>query len=351
MLLDEASTKIQAGYRGMQARKEIKINKAVNQTQKPDESNEADEKKELTMEEQEEREKAIEKIQAGFRSLMTHEDRMDENEAPAVAGELVASVAEKKTDDDQEAAVTKIQAGVRGMKARREVKVIRDTHESPNKLADPEIGTVVASVKSPTKKIADVDNREDAVTKIQAGVRGMHARHEVQKIRDTHVVASPEIGNIGIGTHVVASPEIGNIGIGLTDTARSTTDEPHDDEDHKEAVTGIQTVAGHDKTAIPDSDRDESDDTTPIASNGHQGVTEKSEQEEAASRIQAGFQGMKVRKELKISNRGSLPLEETNSALTTERSGGGDTERLSEHEGATPHSLANGDQEAREDDE
>ena len=175
---NEAATKIQAGFRGHQTRKEIKDKKQVRDVRNSKEDiaatkiqsgfrghkarKEVAEKKAKRTEQKSEEEVAATKIQAGFRG---HQERKDINQKKQARND-------QQMQEDK--AATKIQAGFRGHQARKEVD------------------------KKKKDKVQNLEE-EKAATKIQAGFRGHQTRKEVQKkkVYYSHEKMSNDFINVG----------------------------------------------------------------------------------------------------------------------------------------------------------
>jgi len=180
--LADAATKIQSGFRGFQARKDVGEKKA----------------------EVEEMNNAATKVQSGFRGYQARKEvkarkeglaDVAEEEVPAetstapetsVATDaaVTSEVADIDLNDPElNVAATKIQAGFRGHAAREEVKAKRESAAGGG--AAPEEGSEAAPAEDEAAAIAaelaDVPQEEldAAATKVQAGFRGYQSRKEV----------------------------------------------------------------------------------------------------------------------------------------------------------------------------
>ena len=189
-----AATKIQASFRGIQARKDIKVMKVNKEVKKTsitkEEVNKAEEEIDDIDPNDPDANNAAIKIQSGFRGskarkeVQEMKDRMEEEQAATkiqagFRGIQARKEVQEKKDKleldkfeqfEQEKAATKIQAGFRGNKARKDVKVIKVKAEAANK-----------------EEITDIDlddeDLAEAATKIQASFRGSQARKEVKVIK------------------------------------------------------------------------------------------------------------------------------------------------------------------------
>ncbi|XP_078332739.1 uncharacterized protein LOC111136596 isoform X17 [Crassostrea virginica] len=148
---DEAATKIQAGFRGHKTRQDLKKQKE-NQQVKDDKKSSVNTGKTAPKggPQMSEEDKAATKIQAGFRGHKTRKE-----------------LAQKKDEGDKELnqAATKIQANYRGHKTREELKKSQPPKEN----------------KTTTKYS---NEEEKAATKIQAGFRGHQTRKRLNQQDD-----------------------------------------------------------------------------------------------------------------------------------------------------------------------
>ena len=320
-----AATKIQASFRGIQARKDIKVmkvNKEVNKTSiTKKEVNKAEKEIDDIDPNDPDANNAAIKIQSGFRGskarkeVQEMKDRMEEEQAATkiqagFRGIQARKEVQEKKDKleldkfeqfEQEKAATKIQAGFRGNKARKDVKVIKVKAEAANKEDITDI---------------DLDDEElaDAATKIQASFRGSQARKEVKVIKVK--TANKEITDGGGQSNDKESNQqkeqneveenIENDDDELleefTDTSISTSEVSANApiRNKKHAYKLVKTLV---KSA------GEEDDAAAKIQAGFRGIQarkevqekkDKIEQEQAATKIQAGFRGNKARKDVKV---------------------------------------------------
>merc|ERR1712037_194217 len=118
----KAATKIQASFRGSQSRKEVKQMKDADGTKKkfdPDDP-EVDE--------------AATTIQSGYKNMKAREAKKKEEKPLEMAEDTVKSQGDEEIDIDlddpeTEMAATKIQAGYKGMKTRKEMKAKKKENE------------------------------------------------------------------------------------------------------------------------------------------------------------------------------------------------------------------------------
>merc|ERR1711976_599394 len=119
----DAVTKIQSGFRGMQARKQVKEMKEEAVVASPQEVQEVEDLPELNSFDNREVE-AITKIQSGFRGMQARKQVAEmKNEQPEnTTNQAVEELPDlKEFNNDEVNAITKIQSGFRGMQARKQV--------------------------------------------------------------------------------------------------------------------------------------------------------------------------------------------------------------------------------------
>merc|ERR1711976_212766 len=89
----------------------------------------------------------------------------------------------KEFNNDEVTAITKIQSGFRGMQARKQVEEMKKDKQ------EVEAPTEAENAEQPQEelpKLEEFDDAEvDAITKIQSGFRGMKARKEVKKLKES----------------------------------------------------------------------------------------------------------------------------------------------------------------------
>eukprot|EP00095_Tigriopus_kingsejongensis_P003051 snap_masked-scaffold101_size371023-processed-gene-0.7 protein:Tk03051 transcript:snap_masked-scaffold101_size371023-processed-gene-0.7-mRNA-1 annotation:"sperm surface protein sp17" len=236
--VERAATKIQAGYKGMRARRGLRTSASIK----------AEDEIDIDMEDPDE-ERAATKIQAGYRGMRTRREMQGRNEIVEPAEDPIDI---DLTDPEVDRAATKIQAGYKGM---RERKKLRENQALEIDLDDPDLA--------------------QAATKIQAGYRGHQARKDYVSRRE-----------------VVSNRK--NIPKSLDEFNRNIEDDIVDidlsDPDVEKAATKIQAGYKGMKTrktlrALPEEFPEESPET---------GLTE----DQAATKIQAGYRGMRARKEI-----------------------------------------------------
>jgi hypothetical protein len=284
-----AATKIQASFRGSQARKEVKTMKGSSEkiNEKDESTQEVEEVIDIDLDDPE-TEMAATKIQAGYKGMKTRKEmkaRKNENEE-IVEENVTAQEAEEEIDidmDDPETALaaTKIQASFRGSQARKEVKTMKGSSEQINEKDER---------TQEVEEIIDIDlddpETEMAATKIQAGYKGMKTRKEMKARKNE---------NEGMVEESVSAKE-----------AEEEIDIDMDDPETELAATKIQAGYKGMKTRKEmKAKKKENEETV------EQNVTAQEAEEEididlddpetemAATKIQAGYKGMKTRKEMK----------------------------------------------------
>ncbi|XP_060585649.1 merozoite surface protein 9-like isoform X2 [Ruditapes philippinarum] len=196
--VEKAALKIQAGFKGMQARQEIKAIKDAQESEKKEETEEETVDIDLN---DPETEKAALKIQAGFKGFQTRKEIQAKKDAKSQeTTETTEEKTEEKKEEEEkvdidlndpevEKAATKIQAGFKGFKTRQEIK---SKKESGTDVKEGE-ETEKAEEKTEEAKPADTTEGEEkididlndpevahAATKIQAGFKGFKTRQEIK---------------------------------------------------------------------------------------------------------------------------------------------------------------------------
>ncbi|XP_067676888.1 triadin-like isoform X1 [Haliotis asinina] len=292
--VEKAAIKIQAGFKGFKARKEVQEVKPKDSEQ-PQEKTEEDEIADIDLEDPE-LASAATKIQASFRGHKARKDVIEkkaerdhnrESEAEFVDDEIVDI---DLNDPDVNRAAVKIQAGFKGHLVRKNMQNYK-TEEIP--VPPPE------EEKQEDELDIDLNDPEveKAATKIQASFKGHKARKEVRALKGEEE-ASPAAAE--------AKPEEEEIDIDLEDPQT------------EKAAVMIQAQFRGFKTR-KDMTNNKSETTTEAAPEESKQEEEEEididltdpEVEKAAVKIQSGFKGFKARKEMKASG-GTSPTKSEN---------------------------------------
>ncbi|KAL3886899.1 hypothetical protein ACJMK2_026859 [Sinanodonta woodiana] len=277
--LNEAATRIQAGFRGHRSRKELKNVKqgvhAHGATSPTVTSTEKETGKEVDIDLNDpSREAAATKIQAGFRGHRVRQELKQKKSKEKDMGKAGEKNAEEElsinhTDHELNMAATKIQASFKGYKSRREFK---EAHE---------VGDVgeTRMVEEETDINLEDPDVEKAAIKIQAGFKGMKARQEVKAMRNTKELNKEDKKEIDIDLNDPKTEEAA-IKIQAGFKGYKTRQELKKKLEENQPQPG---EAGEPQAEAVDIDLNDP------------------EVEKAATKIQAGFKGYKVRKEMKDS--------------------------------------------------
>ncbi|XP_063441379.1 uncharacterized protein LOC134721963 isoform X5 [Mytilus trossulus] len=255
--VEKAATKIQAGFRGHQTRKEMQSKTDVKSETKVDQSKQSEtEEVDIDLNDPEV-EKAATKIQAGFRGHKTRKEMSSKTDVQTNQ-ETEPKKEEEEVDIDLndpevEKAAIKIQAGFKGFQTRKEMQ---------SKKSDTEVKTeqkTEAKKEEKQEEEVDIDLEDpataDAALKIQAGFRGYKTRKELQ----------------------------GQVEEGKTKESESNTESKEETKtESKVEETKTESKVEETKTESKEEEVD-IDLTDP-------------EVEKAATKIQAGFKGYKTRK-------------------------------------------------------
>jgi hypothetical protein len=178
---EEAATKIQAGYRGHKARREVAKMRR-----------EAENKARLEVHIEEfdidlddpNVEKSATMIQSRFRGSQARKSVAKMHEESCIEKPIEEEIDIDLNDPNVEKSATKIQATFRGSKARKEVAKIKEEQQNDAIQED----YTYTNVPTTQEEVIDIDlndpNVEKSATKIQATFRGSKARKEVAKVRE-----------------------------------------------------------------------------------------------------------------------------------------------------------------------
>ena len=174
--VEKAATRIQAGFKGHQIRKELKergSNGSVKQQEIVKE-----EIVDLDLEDPEVAEAAT-KIQSAFKG---HQARKEVEEMKLKKEDNPLTPATTKEDEiididledpEVEKAASRIQAGFKGHKARKEVQELKQTGKKLENNLDDGSVSPAEEKKIETEDKTELDDQEAAATKIQAGFKGL----------------------------------------------------------------------------------------------------------------------------------------------------------------------------------
>ncbi|KAK3087582.1 hypothetical protein FSP39_007811 [Pinctada imbricata] len=202
---NKAATKIQAGVKGHQARKKLAEKKA--EIKKEDanikEDNAKRQKEQDAKSQKQKEDEAATKIQAGFRGHQTRKEikkQKGEKEVNNAMGYSSGRSRDTLGNDEEEAAATKIQANYRGHKVRKEMneKKSKKKEEDEEEAAATKIQAGFRGHKA-RKEVQQRKEEEKAATKIQAGFRGHQVRKELKNNKEGEGNAqgntSPDVQN------------------------------------------------------------------------------------------------------------------------------------------------------------
>ena len=289
-----AATKIQAGYRGNRDRKKTKELKDSHFVNEPVIKTEA----ELTVEEYSEQERenaAATKIQAGYRG---HRDRKrvndlrdHQNECEISKEEIEFSESDETVDEQERknAAATKIQAGYRGHRDRKRINELKDHHNECEEEFE---------LNEPGEPV-DEQELENAATIIQAGYRGHRDRKRVKELKDL------DSGNIA-NTRETELVEVHSFQLGIQGSEENTDEAERENaaatkiqagyRGHldRKRISGVKDMDNGNKSTKIDKAKLTKDS---LLSSFEE--TDAFERENAAAtKIQAGYRGHRDRKRI-----------------------------------------------------
>ena len=293
--VEKAATKIQAGFRGLQTRKQLKNEKAVKENLELEDPSDDQENNQDEIEidiEDPDVEKAATKIQAGFRGLQTRKQLKNEKaekenlelENQCEQGRDQEEIDIDLEDPDVEMAATKIQAGFRGLQTRKQLKnekaekenlEIKDQSEQGHDQDDLDI-----DLEDP-----DVEN---AATKIQAGFRGHQTRKNLKNEK------------AGTETIVLESP---SEQIHYQDEIDIDMEDPDVEKAATKIQAGFRGLQTRKQLKNEKAEKECLEKDIPVGQDNHQDEIDidmdDPDVEKAATKIQAGFRGLQTRKQLR----------------------------------------------------
>ncbi|XP_022325724.2 uncharacterized protein LOC111125839 isoform X4 [Crassostrea virginica] len=273
--LENAAIQIQAGFRGYQARKEMKHVMEKHPAQQEEEVD-------IDLNDPEVEQAAL-KIQAGFKGYKTRKDfenkKVESSEAiPATKNEEEEEEIDIDLNDPEVAsAAVKIQAGFR---ARINAKKTDTAKSSSTKVSSP----ITVPQAESSDEVVDIDLNdpevEKAALKIQAGFKGFKARKETQDEKKDTTQTKPQEES----AKKDADKETEEAALKIQAGFRGyKTRKEVKDQMAKEEKKGEETKVEKKKEEEEEVDIDLNDP----------------EVEQAALKIQAGFKGFQARKEIK----------------------------------------------------
>ncbi|XP_052060993.1 abnormal spindle-like microcephaly-associated protein homolog isoform X2 [Mytilus californianus] len=309
--VEKAATKIQAGFRGHKTRKEMQSKTDVQSETKVDQTKQS-ETEEIDIDLNDpEVEKAATKIQAGFRGHKTRKEMSSKTDVQTnqeTEPQKEEEVDIDLNDPEVEKAAIKIQAGFKGFQTRKEMQS-KSEEKVPEK-------------KEEEEEEVDIDlndpDVEKAAIKIQAGFKGFQTRKEMQsKKSETEVkteekkeekqeeevdidLNDPETANAalkiqaGFRGYKTRKELQGQVEEGKTKESESNTESKEETKtDSKEEGTKTDSKEEGTKTDSKEEETktDSKEEEVDIDLNDP-------EVEKAATKIQAGFKGYKTRKEM-----------------------------------------------------
>ncbi|XP_048254403.1 abnormal spindle-like microcephaly-associated protein homolog isoform X2 [Haliotis rufescens] len=295
--VEKAAIKIQAGFKGFKARKEVQEVKSKDSEQ-PQEKTEEDEIADIDLKDPE-LASAATKIQASFRGhkarkdvteKKAHRDQDRETEAGYVDDEIVDV---DLNDPDVSKAAVKIQAGFRGHLARKNMQNYKVEDEAAPETAN----------KPVDEEIVDIDLADPEVSKaalmIQAGFRGRMFRKnkKPEKVEEKDPEPQTVVPEVEAETVV---PEAGAEAVEDEDVVDIDLEDP---EVGKAALKIQAGFRGHMSRKTMQTQQTEDAPAPPPAEETQEEEIDidlnDPEVEKAATKIQASFKGHKARKEVK----------------------------------------------------
>ena len=237
--INDSATRIQAGYQGYKARKDYNTRKTFTKKGEPekdtDEYVEMQKQREIEEMQKQCEDEAATKLQAGYRGYKARKDYNNRRQEQS----------EKDDKKEEEKAAVKIQAGYRGYQTRKAYAAQKEARK------------VVDDLMSVENVDMNSQRNHDAATKIQAGYKGYRTRKNHASVK---------------------------------------ANKEQEDNQREAAATRIQ--AGYKGYKTRKNLAEKTEENTQTVNDDNEPVTDD-KQEAAATKIQAGYRGYKTRKELK----------------------------------------------------
>ncbi|XP_071173437.1 DNA ligase 1-like isoform X2 [Mytilus edulis] len=270
--VEHAAIKIQAGFKGYKARKDVQTKEKQPETK--------EEEVDIDLNDPEV-EKAATKIQAGFRGHQTRKEMQSKTDVKSETKVDQSKQSETEevdidlNDPEVEKAATKIQAGFRGHKTRKEMLSKTDVQTTQEKEPSKEEEEVDIDLNDPEV--------EKAAIKIQAGFKGFQTRKEMQSKSEEKVPEKKEEEEEEVDIDL-NDPDVEKAAIKIQAGFKGfqTRKEMQSKKSETEVKTEEKTEAKKEEKQEEEVDIDLEDPATA----------------DAALKIQAGFRGYKTRKEL-----------------------------------------------------
>ncbi|CAL1538719.1 unnamed protein product [Lymnaea stagnalis] len=301
---DMAAAKIQAGFRGYQTRKQLANERKAVSNPKPAEKKKDAPKKEIRRDDDDdEQEWAAAKIQASYRGYQTRRELSKRQE----------NAHQKSTSRDEEQAAARIQAGYRGYRERKTADKRTQEEQAAARIQAGYRGHAARRELNRSKKQTEEDK---AAAKIQSGFRGYQSRKTLARSkpdRDEDVVKNASAAKIQAGyrgyrerktadKYTQEEQAAARIQAGYRGYRERKTADKHSHE--QQAAARIQAgYRGYRERKTADKHTQEEQAAARIQA-GYRGYRERktadkhSHEEQAAAKIQAGYRGYRTRKAL-----------------------------------------------------
>ena len=299
--VSNAATKIQSGFRGQQARKEVALLKEEQQKQDCDKvENKNLDIVDIDMDDPEVSNAAT-KIQSGFRGKQARKevalmkDEKDKNEKDrAEETEEPVTIDIDMDDPEVSNAATKIQSGFRGKQARKEVALMKGELQDQGTVKNDD-NVILQNTNCQNNFDIDLDDPEyeQAATKIQSGFRGQQARKQFAEMKGIKSEVPEEVSEVEVENNTIKVMDTVIVG----------------DEEAERAATVLQAgyrgMEARKQVADMKAKRNKQiEGEESLLFNGKEELQkneinlEDPEVEKAATVLQAGYRGMEARKQV-----------------------------------------------------